>query len=66
MSVDERAVLQARRLSALAGRLAETSAFYRDRLAGAGIEPGATVGLDDLGGLPFTTKADLWGHYRSY
>jgi len=63
MSADERAVLQAQRLAGLVGRLLETSPFYQGRLAGAGIEPGASVGLDDLGSLPFTTKADLWQHY---
>ncbi|MDP9133329.1 MAG: phenylacetate--CoA ligase family protein [Actinomycetota bacterium] len=34
--------------------LRERSAFYRDRLAGAG-----DVGLDDLPGLPFTTKDEI-------
>jgi phenylacetate-CoA ligase len=63
MSADERAALQAQRLADLLGRLARVSPFYRDRLGGAGVEPGATVGLDDLGSLPFTTKADLWEHY---
>jgi phenylacetate-CoA ligase len=63
MSADERADLQARRLDDLLGRLAERSPLYRERLAGAGIGPGARVGLDGLADLPFTTKQDLWDGY---
>ena len=63
MSADERADLQARRLDDLLGRLAEGSPLYRERLAGAGVGPGARVGLDGLADLPFTTKQDLWDDY---
>jgi phenylacetate-CoA ligase len=63
MSADERAALQSKRLGALVTRLAATSPFYRRRLADAGVEPGATVTLDDLPRLPFTTKPDLWEQY---
>jgi phenylacetate-coenzyme A ligase PaaK-like adenylate-forming protein len=63
MSADERADLQARRLDDLLGRLAEGSPLYRERLAGAGVGPGARVGLDGLADLPFTTKQDLWDGY---
>jgi phenylacetate-coenzyme A ligase PaaK-like adenylate-forming protein len=63
MSADERADLQARRLDALLGRLAERSPLYRERLAAAGVGPGARVGLDGLADLPFTTKQDLWDGY---
>jgi phenylacetate-coenzyme A ligase PaaK-like adenylate-forming protein len=63
MSADERAGLQAGRLDDLLGRLAERSPLYRERLAGAGLGPGARVGLDGLAGLPFTTKQDLWDGY---
>jgi phenylacetate-coenzyme A ligase PaaK-like adenylate-forming protein len=63
MSADQRADLQARRLDDLLGRLAEGSPLYRERLAGAGIGPGARVGLDGLADLPFTTKQDLWDAY---
>jgi phenylacetate-coenzyme A ligase PaaK-like adenylate-forming protein len=63
MSDDERAALQSQRLGALLERLATSSPFYRRRLAGAGVDPGATLTLDDLPALPFTTKADLWDHY---
>ena len=44
-------------------RLAERSPLYRERLAGAGVGPGARVGLDGLADLPFTTKQDLWDNY---
>ncbi|HEY6416392.1 MAG TPA: hypothetical protein VIX41_09150, partial [Acidimicrobiales bacterium] len=54
MSADERAELQAGRLDDLLGRLAERSPLYRERLAGAGVGPGARVGLDGLADLPFT------------
>jgi phenylacetate-CoA ligase len=63
MPAEERADLQARRLDDLLGRLAERSPIYRERLAAAGVEPGAKVGLEGLAGLPFTTKQDLWDAY---
>jgi phenylacetate-coenzyme A ligase PaaK-like adenylate-forming protein len=44
MSADERAELQTGRLDDLLGRLAERSPLYRERLAGAGVGPGARVG----------------------
>jgi phenylacetate-coenzyme A ligase PaaK-like adenylate-forming protein len=63
MSEDERAALQSERLGALLTRLAGSSPFYAGRLAEAGVDPDAPLGLDDLPALPFTTKADLWEHY---
>jgi phenylacetate-coenzyme A ligase PaaK-like adenylate-forming protein len=63
MSIDERAALQSDRLAELVGRCLEAGPFYRERLAGAGVEPGDRVGLDMLGSLPFTEKRDLWDHY---
>jgi phenylacetate-coenzyme A ligase PaaK-like adenylate-forming protein len=63
MSDDERAALQTKRLGALLGRLADASPFYQRRLGDAGVDASAGVTLDDLPGLPFTTKADLWDHY---
>ena len=63
MPAEERADLQARRLDDLLGRLAERSPIYRERLAAAGVGPGAKVGLDGLADLPFTTKQDLWDAY---
>jgi phenylacetate-coenzyme A ligase PaaK-like adenylate-forming protein len=56
MSADERADLQARRLDGLVGRLVERSLLYAERLGGAGVGPGARVGLEGLADLPFTTK----------
>jgi phenylacetate-coenzyme A ligase PaaK-like adenylate-forming protein len=53
MSADERAGLQARRLDDLLGRLAERSPLYRERLAGAGIGPGARA-LGCAGAGPVT------------
>jgi phenylacetate-coenzyme A ligase PaaK-like adenylate-forming protein len=63
MSPDERAALHSERLSALVARLRDRNPMYRERLDQAGVEEGATVGLDDLGSLPFTTKRDLWDRY---
>jgi phenylacetate-coenzyme A ligase PaaK-like adenylate-forming protein len=63
MPVDQRAELQGRRLAELLARLGQQSPFYQRRLRDAGVDPAATVTLDDLSALPFTTKADLWEHY---
>src|SRR4029453_7724037 len=56
MPAPERADLQARCLDELLRRLAEGSSPYRERLAAAGVGPGARVGLDGLGDLPVTTN----------
>ena len=37
--------------------------LHRERMRAAGFEPAALRTLDDLRGLPFTTKADLREHY---
>jgi phenylacetate-coenzyme A ligase PaaK-like adenylate-forming protein len=63
MPVDERTELQSHRLAELLRRLGKQSPFYQRRLADAGVDPAAGITLDDLAGLPFTTKADLWEHY---
>jgi phenylacetate-coenzyme A ligase PaaK-like adenylate-forming protein len=63
MPVDERTELQSRRLGELLRRLGKHSAFYQRRLAEAGVDPAAGITVEDLAGLPFTTKADLWEHY---
>jgi phenylacetate-CoA ligase len=63
MPADQRADLQSQRLGALVRRLGEASPFYRGRLAGSGVAPGAEVGLGELGALPFTVKSDLWDNY---
>ncbi len=63
MPVEERAELQSRRLTELLRRLGKQSPFYQRRLGGAGVDPAADIGLEQLSALPFTTKADLWEHY---
>lgn len=47
-----------RRLPEQIGYLAEASAFYRRRFEEWDVEPAAISRLDDLGEVPFTTKAD--------
>ncbi|RMH19657.1 MAG: phenylacetate--CoA ligase family protein [Acidobacteria bacterium] len=49
-----------RRLMAVVPR----SAFYRRKLAAAGIDPASISSLDDLARLPFTTKAELLAAQR--
>ena len=51
--------LQAKRLRDLVERVHGAVPFYRKKLADAGYKPGDVRGLDDLSGLPFTTKDDL-------
>jgi phenylacetate-CoA ligase len=51
--------LQLERLQALVERLRDANAIYRERLAGAA----APRSLDDLAGLPFSTKADMRDAY---
>jgi phenylacetate-coenzyme A ligase PaaK-like adenylate-forming protein len=63
MPAGERAELQSRRLGELLRRLAGQSPFYQRRLEEAGIDPAASITLDELHALPFTAKADLWEHY---
>jgi len=54
--------LQLRRLKRGLARAAEVP-LHRERMRGAGFEPGALRRLDELRELPFTTKADLREHY---
>jgi phenylacetate-coenzyme A ligase PaaK-like adenylate-forming protein len=63
MSVDERAAVQERRLRDMVGRLLAAGGVQGERLRAAGVDSGAAVRLDDLSGLPTTTKRDLWEHY---
>src|SRR5260370_12438843 len=63
MSRDERAALQAERLSALVDRLIAASGLQARRLADAGVTGGGDVSRGDLAGLPTTTKQDLWDPY---
>ncbi len=60
---DRLRALQGERLRAAIAHAHERVPFYRQRLAAAGVAPGDIRGLDDLGRLPFTTKADLRDHY---
>ncbi len=55
--------LQVQRLRELVERLYARSPFYRARLEGARVRPGDIRTLQDLGRLPFTTKADVRGAY---
>jgi phenylacetate-CoA ligase len=55
--------LQLERLRAMVTRIHEHVPFYRDKLAGAGVEPGDLRTLDDVCALPFTTKNDFREQY---
>lgn len=55
--------LQAKRLTALVGRVAAVVPFYREKFAERGINPSDVRSLDDLRRLPFTTKKDLRDNY---
>jgi phenylacetate-CoA ligase len=58
------AALQLERLRAVVARLLERVAPARERLHAAGVTAADDVAsLDDLAGLPFTTKAELHDHY---
>jgi phenylacetate-coenzyme A ligase PaaK-like adenylate-forming protein len=63
MSRDERAALQAERLSALVDTLIAAGGMQARRLAEAGVTGGGDVSLANLAALPATTKQDLWDHY---
>ncbi len=55
--------LQLERLRATVDRLYERVPFYRKKLDDVGYKPGDIKSLDDLQGLPFTTKDDLRDNY---
>jgi len=62
-SIDERRDVQVQRLRRMLGRIAEVP-FYKKVFVDAGLaSPEDIKSLDDLRGLPFTTKADLRDHY---
>jgi phenylacetate-CoA ligase len=63
MPSEQRAEIQAKRLSALIDRLIAAGGLQARRLAESGITAGAQVGLDDLRELPTTAKQDLWDNY---
>jgi phenylacetate-CoA ligase len=51
--------LQRDRLRDLVAAVSRTNAFYRRKLAAAGVTAAGIASLDDLARLPFTTKAEL-------
>jgi phenylacetate-CoA ligase len=63
MPVEERTVLQAGRLQGLVDRLLAAGGLQAGRLSVAGVTSGADVRLEDLAGLPTTSKQDLWENY---
>ena len=58
MPVTERRALQSARLRETLGWAVERVPFYRERLAGEGVQC-----TEDIGRLPFTRKSDLRDHY---
>lgn len=60
MAAEELRALQLARLRATVDRVHERVPFYRSMLNEVGYRPGDLSSLDDVRGLPFTTKA----HYR--
>jgi phenylacetate-coenzyme A ligase PaaK-like adenylate-forming protein len=63
MPAEELAALQTRRLRDLVDRLLAADGLQARRLRDAGVSSGADVGVDDLAGLPTTSKQDLWDNY---
>jgi phenylacetate-CoA ligase len=63
MDREELRALQTRRLRSTVERLHERVPFYRARIHESGLEPGDIRDLDDLRGLPFTTKGDFREQY---
>jgi len=55
--------LKLERLRNTVDRLYQAVPFYRNKLDDAGFRPGDIKSLDDLKGLPFTTKDDLRDNY---
>ncbi|MXV62725.1 AMP-binding protein [Natronorubrum sp. JWXQ-INN-674] len=62
-SRDELRELQSERLQSAVAHAYENVPFYRDRLDDAGVSPGDVESVDDIGTLPFTTKADFRAEY---
>ncbi len=63
MPPEQRADLQAGRLSALVDRLLTAGGLQGERLTAAGITRGSDVTPGSLPGVPFTWKRDLWDTY---
>ncbi len=55
--------LQSERLREVVARVYNRVPYYRAKLDAAGVKPEDIRGLDDIGRLPFTTKADLRDTY---
>lgn len=63
MSLDERAVLQGKRLHKIVDYVYHNTPFYREKMQCAGIEPDDIKTIEDIVKLPFTTKQDLRDNY---
>jgi phenylacetate-CoA ligase len=63
MSREDLGQLQLERLQATLHRVQRSVAFYRRRFQEAGFDPEEFRSLDQLGRLPFTTRADLAEHH---
>ena len=63
MSLDERAVLQGKRLHKIVDYVYHNTPFYREKMQCAGIEPDDIKTIGDIVKLPFTTKQDLRDNY---
>src|SRR5215216_6089950 len=57
--------LQTRSLRRTARRLAERSAFYRERFAASGVDP-ARLSLESMRAVPVTTRAELVERPRDF
>ncbi|MBB3330727.1 phenylacetate-CoA ligase [Halomonas campaniensis] len=62
-SLDELRATQVQRLQWSLKHAYDNVPFYRDSFDRAGVHPEDVRSLEDLGKLPFTTKADLRDHY---
>ena len=63
---DELRRRQGERLRAIVAYAHAASGFWRRRLDEAGIEPAAVRGIEDLGALPLTTRAELDAEQREH
>ncbi len=63
MDVEQRRVLQGRRLRETVARLKANVPFYRERFDGIGVNAEDITSIDDLAQFPFTVKEDLRDNY---
>jgi len=61
LSIDELQAAANTKLGLLCRHAVETSSFYRERFAEAGIDPAKVSCIEDLAGLPLLTKLDVRG-----